>query len=103
MADESLTFCSRYLKDFPTKFNVPLRNDETSADVNYEFSIFKKSGEPRGHYESINLSHEEYCQATMYVLQNCEEVWPFIEYANLTLREIVFVVIYIFLTCVKNI
>ncbi|KAI9075453.1 hypothetical protein K1719_042578 [Acacia pycnantha] len=54
-------------------------NDETSADVNYEFSIFKKSGEPRGHYESINLSHEEYCQAMMYVLQNCEEVWPFIE------------------------
>ncbi|KAI9126182.1 hypothetical protein K1719_002603 [Acacia pycnantha] len=54
-------------------------NDETSDDVNCEFSIFKKSGEPRGHYESINLSHEEYCQATMYVLQNCEEVWPFIE------------------------
>ncbi|KAI9076595.1 hypothetical protein K1719_041360 [Acacia pycnantha] len=79
LADERITFCSHYLKDFPTKFNVPHRNDETSDDVNCEFSIFKKSGEPRGHYESINLSREEYCQATMYVLQNCEEVLPFIE------------------------
>ncbi|KAI9120320.1 hypothetical protein K1719_007353 [Acacia pycnantha] len=48
------------------------RNDETSDDVNCEFSIFKKSGEPRGHYESINLSHEEYCQATMEHMSELE-------------------------------
>lgn len=68
LANESLTFCSRYLKDFPTKFNVPRRNDDTDDDINHEFSILSKSGQVKGHCESISLPYEEYCQARMYVL-----------------------------------
>ncbi|XP_028802428.1 uncharacterized protein LOC114757516 [Neltuma alba] len=55
------------------------RNDDTNVEINYELSIFKKNGEIRGHFESIPLPHEEYCQVRMYVLQNYEEVWPFIK------------------------
>ena len=68
LADESLTFCSRYLKDFPTKFNMPRRNDDTNDDINLELTIFKKNGQARGHCESISLPYEEYCQARIYVL-----------------------------------
>ncbi|XP_028799277.1 uncharacterized protein LOC114754652 [Neltuma alba] len=66
LADESLTFCSRYLKDIPTKFNVQHRNDDISDNnISNELSVFKKSGEAKGHFESVSLSYEEYCQARM--------------------------------------
>ena len=48
-------------------------------EVHVEMAIFDKCGQARGGYESITLSDEEYKQACMYVLQNCEHVWPFME------------------------
>ena len=78
LAYESLTFCSRYLKNIPTKFNKPLRNNDV-CETTCKISIFKASGQARGHSESISLSHDEFDQANLYVLHNCEEVWPFME------------------------
>ena len=78
LAEESLTFCSRYLKNIPTKFNKPPRNDD-GPTKNCEISIFNQSGQARGGCTSIHLSHEEFQQACMYVLQNCEEIWPLME------------------------
>nr|XP_016455321.1 PREDICTED: uncharacterized protein LOC107779400 [Nicotiana tabacum] len=46
LAEESLTFCSRYLKNMSTKFNKPARNDDGSMSY-WEMSIFKKSGQKK--------------------------------------------------------
>lgn len=78
LADESLTFCSRYLSNIPTKFNKISRNDDGNMTA-YGESIFDKSGQPRGAAKSITLPNKEFDQACLYVLQNCEKVWPFIE------------------------
>lgn len=47
LAEKSLTFCSRYLKNISTKFNKPTRNDDESVS-NSEMSIFKKKGKQKG-------------------------------------------------------
>ena len=39
----------------------------------------KKSRQPKGASETMMLSHDEFKQACMYVLQNCEEVSQFME------------------------
>ncbi|XP_019264950.1 PREDICTED: uncharacterized protein LOC109242560 [Nicotiana attenuata] len=78
LAEESLTFCSRYLKNISTKFNRPARNDGESVSHG-EISIFKNSGWTKGGSDPAPLSRDELNQATIYVLQNCEEVWPFLE------------------------
>ncbi|XP_059289006.1 uncharacterized protein LOC132042500 isoform X2 [Lycium ferocissimum] len=78
LAEESLTFCSRYLNNISTKFNRPARNGNESVP-NGEMSIFKDSGRPKGGSDIAELSRHEFKQLGMYVLQNCEEVWPFIE------------------------
>lgn len=78
LVDECLTFCSRYLKNTPTKFNKPQRNDDRHV-TNCKMSIFKNTGQPKGRPKPINLSSTEFHQACMYVLKNCDEVWPFIE------------------------
>ncbi|XP_009798840.1 uncharacterized protein [Nicotiana sylvestris] len=83
LATESLTFCSRYLKNISIKFNKPTKNDDGSVS-NGEISIFKKSGQIKGGSEGIKLSHDEFKQACMYVLQNCEEISPFMERFNIT-------------------
>ncbi|XP_019244414.1 PREDICTED: uncharacterized protein LOC109224282 [Nicotiana attenuata] len=62
LATESLTFCSRYIKNISTKFNKPARNDDGSVS-NGEMSIFKKSGQTKGGSEGIRLSHDEFKQA----------------------------------------
>ncbi|XP_016470962.2 uncharacterized protein LOC107793188 [Nicotiana tabacum] len=78
LTEESLTFCSRYLKNISTKFNKPTRNDDVSVS-NDEMYIFKKSGQTKGASDGIRLSHDEFKQACMYVLQNYEEVSHFME------------------------
>ncbi|XP_075087200.1 uncharacterized protein LOC107766991 [Nicotiana tabacum] len=78
LAEESLTFCSRYLKNISTKFNRPARNGDESVS-NAEMSIFKNSGQTKGGSKTITLSHDAFKQACMYVLQNCEEVCSFME------------------------
>lgn len=70
LAGESLTFCSRYLKNISTKFNRPARNDDESVS-NGEMFIFE--GQTKGGSDVAILSHDEFKQACMYVLQNFEE------------------------------
>lgn len=60
LAEESLTFCSRYLKNISTKFNKPTRNDDGSVS-NDEIYIFKKSGQTKGASDGIRLSHVCMC------------------------------------------
>lgn len=62
IADECLTFCSRYLEsDLPTIFNRKLRNqDDNMGAISY-----------------IRLDSKSCAQAHRYVLFNCDEIIPF--------------------------
>ena len=62
-----------------TKFNRPPRNDDRVNIGTSNLSIFKKKGCPKGSSKSLLLDVEEFNEALIYMLQNCEEVWPFIE------------------------
>ncbi|XP_019255076.1 PREDICTED: uncharacterized protein LOC109233657 [Nicotiana attenuata] len=61
LAEESLTFCSRYIKNISTKFNRPARNDDESVSHG-EISIFKNSGRTKGGSDSAPLSRDEILQ-----------------------------------------
>ena len=63
IAEECLTFCSRYFKSVETAFNRPIRNVEESM----------------GAVVSITLDSNSWIQAHRYVLFNCEEITPFCE------------------------
>ncbi|XP_073117096.1 uncharacterized protein [Elaeis guineensis] len=78
LANECLTFCSRYLNSVETKFNRVPRNDDGA--ISYQgLSIFAKDGCAKGAFKSYELNAQEFTQAQAYVLRNCEEVWPYIE------------------------
>ncbi|XP_030951560.1 uncharacterized protein LOC115975061 [Quercus lobata] len=61
IAEECLTFCSRYFKSVETAFNRPVRNVEESM----------------GAVVSITLDSNSWIQAHRYVLFNCAEITPF--------------------------
>ena len=61
IAEECLTFCSRYFKYVETIFNWLVRNVEESMGV----------------VVSITLDSNSWIQAHHYVLFNCEEITPF--------------------------
>lgn len=48
LAEECLTFCSRYLSGIETKFNQPSRNDDNEEGNNESLSIFSKTGRGMG-------------------------------------------------------
>ena len=80
IAEECVTFCSRYLHDVETKhdckeMNYVIANNKT----NEELSIFKCMGRTIGKATSRVLKTEEWSQEYLYVLSNYEEVTPFIE------------------------
>lgn len=78
LANECLTFCSRYLNSVETKFNRVPRNDDGATSYQ-GLSIFAKDGCAKGAFKSYELNAQEFTQAQAYVLRNCEEVWPYIE------------------------
>ncbi|XP_050229228.1 uncharacterized protein LOC126678370 [Mercurialis annua] len=81
IADECLTFCSRYLVGVDTKFNQPPRNDDGCSEnaTTYGLKIFKTIGRPIGKSEYLWLEDDWRKKAQLYILNNCEEVWPYVE------------------------
>ena len=81
LAKKYLTFCSRYLVGIDIKLNRPPRNDDEHDDypLNCSLDIFLLGGRPLGSPKQHYLNSEEKRQAHLYVLNNYEEVWPFIE------------------------
>ncbi|XP_058782834.1 uncharacterized protein LOC131657454 [Vicia villosa] len=81
LAEESLTFCSRYLDDIETRFNRPRRvcDDPKENESSSASSIFPHLGKPVGASSTFTLTPMEKLQAHRYVLLNCEVVAPFIE------------------------
>ena len=80
IAEECATFCSRYLHDVETKHDYEERNYVIETNItNGGLTIFKCMGRTIGKSTSRVLSTEEWFQAHLYVLTNCEEVTSFIE------------------------
>ncbi|XP_073109285.1 uncharacterized protein [Elaeis guineensis] len=86
LANECLTFCSRYLNSVETKFNRVPRNDDGATSYQ-GLSIYAKDGCAKGVFKSYELNAQEFTQAQAYVLRNCEEVWPYIEEHKKELEE----------------
>ena len=80
IAEDCATFCSRYLQDVETKHDHEERNYVTANNITNEgLSIFKCMGRTIGKSTFRVLKIEEWFQAHLYVLTNCEEVMSFIE------------------------
>ncbi|KAK3218819.1 hypothetical protein Dsin_012789 [Dipteronia sinensis] len=79
IAEECLTFCSRYLFGRETKFNRLSRNFDDNDSNGDKLSIFTGVGCGKGKHESIYLDYQVLSQAHRYVLFNCVEVENFIK------------------------
>ncbi|WJZ96904.1 hypothetical protein VitviT2T_015549 [Vitis vinifera] len=88
IAEECTTFCSRYLHDVETKHDHEERNYviENNITNGGGLTIFKCMGRTIGKSTSRVLSTEEWSQAYLYVLTNCEEVTSFIEEHKQSIR-----------------
>lgn len=81
IALECLTFCSRYLHDIETKFSRhnPGPQDQVLRLTTSGLGIFRPAGAPIGRAVVRELTNEEWGQCQRYVINQCEEVKPFIE------------------------
>ncbi|WCJ26292.1 hypothetical protein M5689_008121 [Euphorbia peplus] len=79
IADECLTFCSRYLERAETRFNRKERNCAGVEVKNIGLSIFSSYGKPLSKGTSKELNYADWKRAQLYVLRNCNEVQPFLE------------------------
>ncbi|XP_050225594.2 uncharacterized protein LOC126675059 [Mercurialis annua] len=81
LANECLTFCSRYLVGVDTKHNRVPRNYDGDYSPSEEvgLEIFKEAGRALGKANHHRLTLSEAAQCHSYVLYNCDEVLPFIE------------------------
>ncbi|XP_077219723.1 uncharacterized protein LOC143853913 [Tasmannia lanceolata] len=80
LAEECMTFCSRYFEGVESKLNRPVRNDEDiPSEIEEGFAIFSVAGRPIGNAKTCALDQLIVDQAHRYVLFNCPVVEPFIE------------------------
>ncbi|XP_065863360.1 uncharacterized protein [Euphorbia lathyris] len=80
IANECLTFCSRYLERAEIKFNKKERNFDGVRVKNSGLSIFARYGKPLSKGMTKELSNEDWKRAQLYVLRNCDKVQPFIDF-----------------------
>lgn len=72
IAEECLTFCSRYLEGVETIFNRPQRNYDNVHNANDY--MFSSSGRVLGKFESVILDEISLLQAHRYVLLHCDKI-----------------------------
>jgi len=78
VADEALTFCSRYMEDVETRFNRLPRNVGFSDQSAYTVDVFWHGVNLIGAYD-YSYS-EEIEQLAWYVLNNCDQAEKYIMY-----------------------
>jgi hypothetical protein len=84
VADECLTFCSKYMDDVDTKFNQEPRNKDFSDEEAYGVDVFgngvnfTSASEPLSEDSAID-------QMLWFVLNNCSQVEKYMEYVLITL------------------
>lgn len=77
IADECLTFCSRYLNNIETVFNRPQRNYEVENIENY---LFSSGGRFIGKARISTLDLNAYAQMHRYVLLHTPMIEPYKRY-----------------------
>ncbi|KAM1091197.1 hypothetical protein ACFX19_018925 [Malus domestica] len=74
-----MTFCSLYLRGVETRFNPNERNDDGINDRNVgSLLVFSQKARPFGVRKFILLPKNEIDKAHWFVLQNCDEVQPYL-------------------------
>lgn len=68
LAEECMTFCSRYLEGVETRFNRPARNVECFQDELVGNYLFRTAGRPIGKVDIVDLDERSWAQAHRYVL-----------------------------------
>lgn len=80
LLEECLTFCSRYMEDIETRFNKQDRiYDDREIFPSNILPIFDTRGRTFGKECPRLLTTKEWEEVHFYVLNNCDEVQPFIE------------------------
>ena len=80
VVNKALTFCSKYLKGVETKFNRPERNLDLNEDLGRaKFFIFKSIVRPIRKASTIRLDEKKRRVAEWYILNNCEDLQPYLE------------------------
>ncbi|GJS62682.1 hypothetical protein Tco_0657466 [Tanacetum coccineum] len=75
VAEEALTFCSRYLKDdVETRFNRPGRNDDGLPEQTDKFQVFRSVCKPTGRMKETRLTTDVMQAVVWFVLNNSPEV-----------------------------
>ncbi|XP_020080846.1 uncharacterized protein LOC109704510 isoform X2 [Ananas comosus] len=77
IAEECLTFCSRYLDGVETRFNRPVRNPDPLTNEVQRLYLFSSAGRAIGKVEDIVLDDKSWVQAHRYVLRHCDEIQGF--------------------------
>jgi len=84
IVDKCLTFCSKYMDDFVTRFNRELRNIcSFSDDEAFGVDVF-------GHGVNFTSAHEHlydengFDKMVWFVLNNCSQVEKYVEYVLIT-------------------
>ncbi|KAK5771814.1 hypothetical protein PVK06_048058 [Gossypium arboreum] len=76
LAEECMTFCSRYLEDVETRLNRPNRNARLNDHNLVETYLFQSYGEPIGKVKIAELDNISWIQAHRYVLFHHDSVEP---------------------------
>jgi hypothetical protein len=72
-ADEALTFCSRYLKGVPTRFNRPDRNEDAPIPER-EFDVFQSLCTPISKGFDRTLDCDLSAKLNWFILNNSSEI-----------------------------
>jgi len=76
IANEALTFCSRYMEDVVTRFNRD--DDKLEGASDGDLSIFQHGVKLLGANRQIYLEDKEFDKLCWYVLNNCDEIEPYL-------------------------
>lgn len=80
VVNEALTYCSMYLRGIETRFNRPDRNSDHGAMQRPStLSVFNQHSRPFGMQKSFQLTENQHNGIHWYILNNCDELQPYLE------------------------
>ena len=80
VAEESLTFCSKYLRGIETRLNRERRNvDVVIVEMGQHLDVFSQRVRPLGIAQLVILNANDFDRARWYVLSNCNETASYLE------------------------
>lgn len=86
IAQECITFCSRYFQGVETVFNRPQRNDV--ANPIEDMYLFATAGRAKGKVEMVELDELSRKQAHRYVLLHLDDIDEYHRFVQITILDI---------------